>query len=232
MAEKLVVVIPAYNEEPKVGSAIRGVQEQLLTPPLSDLQSEIIVIDDGSRDQTFREAKETGVLVLQHAVNLGLGAALGTGFEAARLRDATIVVTLDADGQHEPQDIPRLIEPILTREADLVIGSRLLNPDGMPWDRRIINWGANLFTLVLFGVWTTDSQSGLRALSRKALDMIEIRTNRMEVSSEIIAGAGRARLRLVEIPIRPIYTSYSRGKGQSNSNSISILTKLLLRRTL
>jgi glycosyltransferase involved in cell wall biosynthesis len=225
-------VIPAYNEEPRVAVTIRGVQERLSTPPLSDLVSEIVVVDDGSKDQTFQKARETGVLVVRHAVNLGLGAALGTGFKAALLRGATIVVTLDADGQHDPEDIPRLIEPVLKREAEVVIGSRMLHPEGMPIDRRIINWGANLFTLALFGVWTTDSQSGLRALSRKALQQIKIRTNRMEVSSEIIAETGRLHLPFVEIPIRPIYTEYSRGKGQTNLNSVSILAKLLIRRSL
>jgi hypothetical protein len=148
------------------------------------------------------------------------------------MRHATIVVTLDADGQHEPQDIPRLIEPILAKKADVVIGSRLINPEGMPLDRRILNWAANLFTLILFGVWTTDSQSGLRALSRNALEQIEIRTSRMEVSSEIIAETGRLRLPFVEIPIRSIYTEYSRRKGQSNLNSVSVFAKLLIRRSL
>lgn len=232
MKRKLVIVIPAFNEEPTVGATIRSVQEQLAIPPLSDIPSEIIVVDDGSRDRTYREARQRGVIIVRHAVNLGLGAALGTGFKAALLRDATIAVTLDADGQHEPQDIPRLIEPILQNEVEVVIGSRLLNPEGMPLDRRIINWAANLFTFLLFGTWTTDSQSGLRALSRKALEQIEIRTSRMEVSSEIIAEVGRLRLRLAEIPIRPIYTEYSRGKGQSNLNSVSVLAKLLLRKAL
>ena len=104
--EKLVVVIPAYNEEPTVGSTVRGVQETLATSPLSELQSEIIVIDDGSEDGTFREARETGALVLQHIINLGLGAALGTGFAAARLRDRFIHVEAPVPGLFPASEPP------------------------------------------------------------------------------------------------------------------------------
>jgi glycosyltransferase involved in cell wall biosynthesis len=209
---------------------VRAVQDELATLPLSELQSEIIVIDDGSEDHTFREARETGVLVLQHATNLGLGAALGTGFEMARLHEATIVVTLDADGQHDPGDLPRITAPILDGTADVVIGSRMLDPEGMPFDRLIINRAANWLTFALFGIWVSDSQSGLRAFSREAIDQLEIQASRMEVSSEIVAEVGRLRLRLVEVPIRPIYTAYSRKKGQSNLNGLSVLYRLLVRK--
>jgi glycosyltransferase involved in cell wall biosynthesis len=229
---KLIVIVPAYNEEPKIGSTLRAVKEQLAALLLSDIDSEIIVVDDGSQDSTFQEARQVGVVVLRHAINLGLGAALGTGFQAALRRGATVVVTLDADGQHEPQDIPRIVAPVLDGTADVVIGSRLLNPDGMPLDRRVINWGANLITWLLFGVWTTDSQSGLRAFSGRAIQEIDIKTNRMEVSSEIIAEVGRLGLPFAEIPIRPIYTEYSRGKGQSNLNSLAIFAKLIMRKSL
>jgi glycosyltransferase involved in cell wall biosynthesis len=230
MKPKVVIVIPAYNEENKVGMTVKGVNEQLRAPPLASFESEVIVIDDGSTDNTFQRAQLAGAIVLRHFVNLGLGAALGTGFSAALRRGATIIVTFDADGQHNPRDIPRIISPILDNTADAAVGSRLQDPSGMPLDRRVINWGANLITWLLFGVWTTDSQSGLRALNRIAVERIQIKTNRMEVSSEIVAEIGQLGLRFAEVPIEAIYTDYSREKGQSNANALSILSKLILRK--
>jgi glycosyltransferase involved in cell wall biosynthesis len=230
MKPRVAVVIPAYNEETTLGSTVRGVKEQLHAPALANFQSEVIVIDDGSTDNTFQRAQQAGAIVLRHFTNLGLGAALGTGFRAALRRNATIIVTFDADGQHNPRDISRIISPILDNTADAVVGSRLLDSSDMPLDRRVINWGANLITWLLFGVWTSDSQSGLRAFNRLAVERIEVKTNRMEVSSEIIAEIGRLRLRFAEVPVEAIYTDYSREKGQSNTNVLAVLAKLILRK--
>lgn len=231
---KLTVVIPAHNEQAMVGAVVREVICQLDGLELAGFASEVLVVDDGSRDATFQEARRAGACVLRHVINCGLGAAIGTGFQAALRRGATIVVTLDADGQHDPRDIPQLIAPILNDTADVVIGSRLLaqaaQATGMPLDRQLINWGANVITWLLFGAWTTDSQSGLRALNRRALEQIHIKTNRMEVASEIIAETSRRRLRLAEVPIAAVYTDYSLQKGQTNANSLPVLFKLLLRK--
>ena len=230
MQHHLMVVIPAYNEEQIIASTVSGVKAQLREPPLACLPSKVIVIDDGSKDSTFQQAKQEGVTVLKHHTNLGLGAALKTGFKVAWRSRATMVVTFDADGQHDPHDIPRLIGPLLDDTADIVVGSRLLNADQVPLDRRVILWSANVLTWLLFGVWTTDSQSGLRALNRQALARVRICTTRMEVSSEIIAQVGRAGLRLAEVPVTPIYTEYSRSKGQRIWNGFNIAYKLFLKR--
>jgi glycosyltransferase involved in cell wall biosynthesis len=227
---KLIVVIPAYNEQPLIGATVRGVIQQLKSLELANFDSEIIVVDDGSKDNTFHEAQQAGCTVLRHVINCGLGAAIRTGFQAALRRGGTVIITLDADGQHNPTDIKKVVAPILNNTAEVVIGSRLLNSNNMPLDRRLINWGANLITWLLFGFWTTDSQSGLRAFSRQAVEKIEIKTNRMEVSSELIAEISRLKLRFAEVPINTIYTTYSRDKGQSNINSFSVFLKLLLRK--
>ena len=230
MEHRLIVVIPAYNEEPMVGSTVAGVKVQLEQPPLAGLSSEVIVVDDGSSDSTFQIARDTGVTILRHEANLGLGAALRTGLKAALRHEATIAITFDADGQHDPRDIPRIISPLLDNTADAVIGSRLLHATRIPLDRRAVLWGANVLTWLLFGVWTTDSQSGLRALSRRALASIHLCTNRMEVSSEIIAEIGRAGLRFVEVPIKPIYTQYSMGKGQTTWDCLGLASRLVIAR--
>jgi glycosyltransferase involved in cell wall biosynthesis len=219
---KTIAVVPAYNE----ATTLAGVLERVR--PYVDL---CVVVDDGSHDATPRIARAGGAVVVRHAINRGLGAALGTGFEAALRLGGEAIICLDADGQHEPSDLPRFVEA-LREGADVVIGSRLLDPRGMPLRRRVANWVGNGVTFLLFGAWVTDSQSGYRGFRRAALQQIQIRTNRMEVSSEIIAETRRHHLKLVEIPIKAIYTDYSLSKGQSFSVGLKTLAKLVLRRLM
>ncbi|MEK7452571.1 MAG: glycosyltransferase family 2 protein, partial [Patescibacteria group bacterium] len=174
---KILAVIPAYKE----ATTIADVLER--TRPFV---SEMIVVNDGSPDETAEVALKQDAIVVSHLVNRGLGAAIGTGFAVAKMRKADVVITLDADGQHDPSEIPKFLEAI-ENGADVVIGSRMLSRTGMPWYRQAANFLGNFSTLILFGVYVTDSQSGFRAFSRAALEKIEIKTNRMEVSSELIA---------------------------------------------
>ena len=143
-----------------------------------------------------------------------------------------MLVLLDSDGQHDPGDVKRLVRPIIDKKADVVIGSRMIRSKGMPFIRKIGNLGLNIITYILFNIWTTDSQSGLRAISQKAAKKITIRTNRMEVSSEIIKEIGRNKLIFKEIPIKAIYTNYSMTHGQSNINGFRIVAKLVLKRLM
>jgi glycosyltransferase involved in cell wall biosynthesis len=217
---KVVAVIPAFNEEQTLATVVAR------TRPYVD---EVVVVDDGSRDHTSEVALQAGAVCYRHGINRGLGATLGTGFMAALSRGADVVISLDADGQHDPAEIPRFVEAVRDG-ADVVIGSRLLDPKGMPWYRQIANHLGNLVTWFLFGIYVTDSQSGYRAFAADALQRIEIRTNRMEVSSEIIAETKRHGLTLKEIPIEAIYTDYSLSKGQSFTVGLKTLAKLVLRR--
>lgn len=225
MKLKLVVIVPAFNEAPVIGQVIQDIKQATKA-----LQPEIVVINDGSTDATAHIARKSGAEVFTHRLNRGLGASLGTGLAYAKLVHADLAVTLDADGQHYPADINRVIQPILAKKADVVIGTRLNSPDGhMPLDRRLINGLSNLLTWLLFGVWTTDSQSGFRAFSKTAIHHFELKTERMEVSSEIFAEVHRHRLKLAEVPIKVIYTPYSRRKGQPSLNAFRVFFKLLLR---
>ena len=217
---KVVALIPAYNEAMTLGEVLES------TKPFVD---KIIVVNDGSSDRTGQIALTHGALVVTHVINRGLGAAIGTGFAAAQKIGADVVVTLDADGQHEPKEIPKFVK-VIEAGADMVIGSRMLKRSGMPWYRQIANVLGNLVTFFLFGAWVTDSQSGYRAFNKFALSKIKIQTNRMEVSSEIVAEAKRNNLDLVEIPIRAIYTDYSLSKGQSFFVGLKTLVKLVLKR--
>ena len=221
MTEKRVfVVIPAYNEERTIVEVIRGLKQHGFTS--------LIVIDDGSSDRTSELASHEGVIRLRHVLNRGLGGALGTGIDAALRLGAEVIVTFDADGQHDPNDIMKLLEPIEVEEAEVVIGSRMLDPQGMPYRRRMANWIANVVTYLLFRAWTTDSQSGLRAFSSRAAARMRIITTGMEVSSEIIAETVKNRLRWKEVPVKAIYTDYSLSKGQSLSFGVQTLMKLVL----
>jgi glycosyltransferase involved in cell wall biosynthesis len=223
---KLTIVMPAYNEAPVIGRVLSS-----LPSAVEGFSAvEVIVVDDGSIDGTSDIAQSAGAIVLRHKINRGLGGALGTGLKAALLRGADVIVTFDADGQHRPEDIERLTRPILCGEADAVIGSRMRDSHGMPASRVVINMLANLLTYMLFGVWTTDSQSGLRAFSRTAAERIRIRTNRMEVSSEFLTEIREHNLSLAEVAIPSIYTDYSRRKGQASLNALNVFFKLVLRR--
>jgi UDP-N-acetylglucosamine---dolichyl-phosphate N-acetylglucosaminyltransferase len=220
VTKRVAIVIPAYNEERTIIEVIRGLKRHGFT--------RLIVVDDGSSDRTSELASQEGVILLRHILNRGLGGALGTGITAALRLRAEAIVTFDADGQHNPDDITRLLEPIAKGEADVVIGSRMLEPIGMPYPRRLANWTANIVTYLLFRGWTTDSQSGLRAFSSQAAARIQIMTNGMEVSSEIIAETVKNRLKREEVPVQAIYTDYSLSKGQSFKVGLQTLRKLIL----
>jgi glycosyltransferase involved in cell wall biosynthesis len=221
---KQIIVIPAYNEEATVAQVVRDAVR---------VADAVVVVDDGSRDRTSPLAREAGAIVVRHAVNRGLGGALGTGIAAAVKLGADAVVTMDADGQHRAQDAARVFERIGKGDVDFVIGSRMLaREEGskMPIHRVLFNAVGNMLTYLLFGVWVTDSQSGLRGLSRRAAENIDLRTNGMEVSSEFIKELREKRWQLAEISIPAIYTDYSLSKGQSFAVGVKTAAKLIIRR--
>jgi len=222
--KRCCIVIPAYNEESSVAAVVKGLRTAGF--------SRVLVVDDGSRDRTAESAERAGAAVLRHSLNRGLGGALATGIQAALRTDAEYIITCDADGQHAVEDVERVAGALASGEADAVIGSRLLRPGGMPLIRRAGNMGLNVITFALFGIWVTDSQSGLRGFTRSAAEKLRIESNRMEVSSEIIHEIRRNRLRFKEVPIRAIYTDYSLAHGQSHLNAANILLKLVLKKLL
>lgn len=222
--EKRVIVIPAYNEEKTIGETVRGAL------PVAD---RVLVVDDGSSDRTAEIAANAGAAVVRHAVNRGLGGALGTGIEGALRLGADAIVTMDADGQHRAEDAKAAFDRLAEGDVDFVIGSRMLEGKGnMPARRRLAQALGNALTFVLFRKWVTDSQSGLRGMTRSAAERIRLRSSRMEVSSEFVKEIVDKRLRLAEIPIEAIYTEYSLSKGQSFAVGIQTAVKLILRRLM
>lgn len=218
MYKKLFVVVPAYNEGETIGRVLAGIMR---TVP----EAGIIVVDDGSRDNTREVAEKEGAAVCTHIINRGLGAALGTGIRCALLEGADVIVTFDADLQHDPRDINRLVSPITAKKADVVIGSRFLRKEDlkrMPLVKKVGNSLLTAFTNVISGTEITDSQSGLRAFNRKAADRLTIICDRYEVSSEIIAILGLNKFKIVEIPIKALYNKRSIEKGTNIHSGIQI----------
>lgn len=223
---KLAIIIPAYNEEKTIGAVIRAIPKKI--PGIH--RKEIYVIDDGSSDKTTQIARKAGAKVISHYLNRGLGGALGTGLELAKRGNFDFMITIDADGQHNPKEISKLVVPLVEGKYDACIGARSKNFQLMPWYRVAGNWIMNFITYFFAGKWTSDSQSGFRAFSKQAIRKIQITTNRMEVSSEFISEIGRHQLKFCEVPIETIYTNYSLSKGVRHIDGLKILIKLLFRR--
>ena len=226
---KLFVILPAFNEEKVIGEVLDDLKKVLKNLKEFDREfdSKIVVVDDASGDKTKDIARQKGVKVLCHVINRGLGGALGTGLAYARRQGADIIITMDSDGQHSPKDLRKMIKSIIKGESDVVIGTRELQK--MPWDRRLMTLFSSLITFLFFGIYSHDTQSGFRAFNKKALNKIRIKTQRMEVSSEFFHEIKKHQLKFSEVPVKVIYTSYSRSKGQKNLNSFEILLKLILR---
>lgn len=216
------IVLPAYNEEKIIKDVLREI--------LAAGYHNIIVVDDGSRDQTYEKTQEIpGVVALHHKLNRGKGAATKTGIEAAKLLGAGIIVTMDSDGQHNPNDIARLIEPIKKNHCDVVLGTRLKNPKGMPWYKIAANHVGNAITWYFYGLWVSDSQSGFRAYSRHASELINTKTDRYEYDSEVIREIYLYKLKYKEVPIEVRYTEYSMGKIQKQGfvNGLKTFYKII-----
>lgn len=222
---KVIVVTPAYNEEKTICWVV-----------LQSLKTvnAVIVIDDGSTDSTAEIAKKCGAIVIRHKNNLGKGAALRTGFNEALKRKATIVVTLDADGQHDPREISKVIQPIIDNKADIVIGSRFLGKSqkmDMPLYRRIGNRILNFFTFLpgrndnVGGI--TDSQSGFRAYTSEVLRELEIKSDNIGVDSQVLMELAKKNHRIMEVPISCQYKGLETSTYHPVKHTLSVIYSIL-----
>lgn len=220
----LAIIIPAYNE----GTVIEKVIRSLPTKIGSISKIFVIVIDDGSEDNTSNQAKKCkNVIVLRQLINLGVGGTTYTGLRAALKIGATMAVTIDGDGQHDPLDISKIITPIIQRKANIVIGNRFVLAQNIPLQRKVLNYLASLLTFFLYGVKINDSQTGFRAYDRQALSLLKITSNGYEACSELIGEAKKNKLSFVEVPIKVNYTKYSMSKGQHFSRSLEMAANLI-----
>jgi glycosyltransferase involved in cell wall biosynthesis len=222
--ESVWIVVPAYNEGKRLGSTLTG---------LSSWFPRVIVVDDGSCDNTLEVSLQFPVWVLRHITNCGQGAALQTGIEFALRQGAKAIVTFDSDGQHNPDDLPILVEPILSGRSEVVLGSRFLgSTEGLPASRLILLKLGVVFTRIFSGIRISDTHNGLRALSRTAAEQIQITQDRMAHASEILDQIKRLHLRFEEVPVQIRYSQETLAKGQSSWNALKIAGQLLLGRLI
>jgi polyprenyl-phospho-N-acetylgalactosaminyl synthase len=212
---KISCVIPAYNEAKKIKFVIEKVT------PLVD---EIIVVDDCSRDNTFELISQTKAIALSHIINRGQGAALQTGDDYALSHGADIVVHFDADDQFKAEEIPTLLAPIISGEADAVFGSRFLGSANFPFTKRVIIMPLARLINRFFGIKMSDPQSGFRALNKETLSQIKIENRGMAHCSEILYKTLKTRARVIEVPITVTYHEF----GQSFGGGFKIIKDLLI----
>jgi glycosyltransferase involved in cell wall biosynthesis len=192
----LVVTIAAYNEAGSIGPVLAS-----LPSTLGGLPVRVVVVDDGSSDSTADEARRAGAVVGTHRRNLGQGDALRTGFAIARRLGARVVVTMDADGQHDPADLPALVGPVVAGEADYVQGSRFLGRyDDAGGARDLGIRGFTRLIRVLTGADVTDCTNGFRAIDGTALGRLQLVEDRFSASETLIQAAGHG-LRIKEVPV-------------------------------
>jgi glycosyltransferase involved in cell wall biosynthesis len=216
------VIIPLYNEEKVIGDVVA----QVLTA-----FDQVVCVDDGSTDSSADIAAMAGARVVRHALNLGQGAALQTGFDYA-LSDPAMryIITFDADGQHQISDAVGMVERLRAGEADVVFGSRFLDERSKPsLGKKAVLRLAVGYTNLTTHTRLTDAHNGLRAIHRPVLEKIRITQNRMAHASELVAQIGSLRASYVEHPVHILYSDYSKSKGQSLWNSVNILADLILR---
>ncbi|MCD4705986.1 glycosyltransferase family 2 protein [bacterium] len=219
----IFIIIPAFNEEKNIKAVIEDVKNEIPN-------SNIVVVDDCSNDDTVRITRNQGVVVLKHIINRGQGAALQTGNEYAIQKKADIIVHFDGDGQHMAKDIKKIIQPIIEDAADIVLGSRFLSVENrIPATKKFfILKPALLFNYAFTGLKLSDVHNGLRAMSKKAATKIKITQDKMAHNTEIISEIKRNKLRYKEVPVQVIYNEY----GQNFFDGLKIIKDLIFKKIL
>jgi glycosyltransferase involved in cell wall biosynthesis len=211
---KTVAVIPAYNEEKHVGDVVREAKNHV---------DSVIVVDDGSKDATYEEAERSGAIALRHVVNMGKGFALQTGCEKA-VTMGDLIVVLDADGQHDPKEIPGMLKTLEKEGLDMVIGARPTDKN-MPAVLKAGNWWIKSMSSALFAIKAKDTQSGFRAFTKGAYDKIKWTSMGYFVETEMLINASKKNLRYREVPIKTIY--HDNYKGTTLIDGIRISLNML-----
>jgi len=210
---KIWAVIPAYNEGKNIASIVKKTKKYV---------DNVLVVDDGSKDKTKEIAEKSGAFVLRHIINVGKGSALKTGCDYAIRKGAKFIVALDADAQHDPEDIPRFAKKL--RKYDIVFSYRRVSRK-MPFVLRFGNWFISGIVRFLYGVNLNDTQCGFRAFSKEAYKKIRWSASDYSMESEMVARVGKQRLKYVQIPIETIYSD--KYKGTTVIDGIKIVLSML-----
>lgn len=208
---KIFIVIPAYNEAKRVGTVIEE---------LKDTKLPIIVVDDGSRDDTYKEASGRNVICIRHKFNLGKGAALKTGCEAAFSLGAEAIIMMDSDGQHKASDLPKFIQALESQKYNIIFGSRSAGL-GVPLVRFLGNKLSSVLVSLMFRIYLPDLICGYRAFTKSAYNKIKWQSRDYGVETEMVIRTGKSRLSHCEIPVETVY--YDKFKGVTIPDAIGIL---------
>lgn len=222
MNDDVWLVVPLYNEARVIGDVVRDAR---LTFP------NVVAVDDGSSDDSAARAAAAGAAVVRHPVNLGQGAALQTGFEYALTQPGMRwVVTFDADGQHQVEDVEHMLATARSENVEVVFGSRFLDDrtDAGLLKKAVLKLAVT-YTNATTRTQLTDAHNGLRLIHRDVVARLNITQNRMAHASELVAQIGALGVPYGESPVHVLYTDYSKSKGQSLWNSVNILVELIMR---
>jgi polyprenyl-phospho-N-acetylgalactosaminyl synthase len=223
--KKVYFVIPAYNEAKSISRVVKDLKRAGY--------NNIIVIDDGSRDNTYSAAAKHGITVLKHVINRGQGAALKTGIDYALSQGADFIVTFDSDGQHRVEDVPAMLKPALRGDVDVTLGSRFLKRSHLPLSRKILLKGAIVVQSAFYRIILTDVHNGFRVLSRRAALKIWLKADRMEHASEIVEEIAKHKIPYEEVPVTIRYTGYSQSKGEGSFlGALRILYKMVMKKLI
>jgi polyprenyl-phospho-N-acetylgalactosaminyl synthase len=219
----IFIVVPVYNENPTV---VRKTVTDLLQAAFN-----VVLVDDASQNRIKEQLCDLPIHFLQHAINLGQGAALQTGTEYALTKNASVIAHFDADGQHHTKSLMSLIKS-LNLNIDIVLGSRFLasTPNHMPVLKKSLLRIATIVNFLFTGVLLTDAHNGMRAMNRKAASVIKLKENRFAHATELLSEIKKNKLRYLEVPVEISYSNYSLGKGQKTSNAFTIVVDLILRK--
>ncbi len=212
MTSKVVAVIPARNEAKTIAEVVRDTRKRV---------DEVIVVDDGSSDATKAEAEKAGARVFRNMVNMGKGFAMRLGVEQALARGAETVACLDADGQHNPADIPAMVKLLEGGRLDVIIGGRPLD-EAMPLIMRLGNFGIWLVSWLLFGIQVKDTQSGFRVFKAARFPDLKWEANGYEVESEMLVRMARKGLKAQEYPIKTLYRDKYKGTNVADGLRIGL----------
>ncbi len=233
MSERIImVVIPAYNAAGEIADVVRGLPKTIQTKA-ERFRVEVVIVEDGSKDATYDEARKTDATVLRHVMNSGSGAATRTGLRYAMLHDDNLafVVTIDADGQHATEDVERMVQFAAEHpDVQMVVGNRLHggNKEHMPLHRTIGNRGLSLIGRILFGITVEDTQTGLRLLTPVSLPIVsDFTIDRYGFCTEMLWLATREHLTIKEVPIAVTYSEETLAKGQANWGAVDLILDLL-----
>lgn len=217
--DNVLVIIPVYNEATHILELVTKIEERGF--------HQICIVNDGSTDHFESLVFNPSIVVLNHIINRGVGAATDTGFRFAIRQNYMAVITIDADMQHDVRDLDVLFEAFVENDAEIILGSRFLKTDNrIPKIRKIYNHFANFLVFIFSVKWVSDTQSGYKLISRKVLQEVPLRTDGYEFCSEFIIKALRKNFTIIEVPILVYYTDYSLQKGQSFSNGYKTMIQL------